>query len=186
MSRSSTRAHVFTCLLLTRDADDKRHSGRHLPVGALVPRAVLAQLVPVVAPKDDDGVLAEVEAIELGENAADLGIRVADAGVVAVDGFALHALWDRALFRDALVAANSPASLLANAGCRPAAAGIRRDGYRRHGTCPYRFGGTQGMWGLWKPTARKNGLSLISFITLTALSAIWPSSSPLSATSGDW
>ena len=41
------------------------------------------------------------------------------------------------------------------------------------------------MCGLWKPTARKNGLSLTSFITLTALSAIWPSRSLLSATSGD-
>ena len=60
---------LLACVLLARDADDERHSGRNLPIGALVPRAVLAQLIAVVAPKDDDGVLAEAEAIELGEDA---------------------------------------------------------------------------------------------------------------------
>src|SRR4051812_39083720 len=49
----------------------------------------------------------------------------------------------------------------------------------------YFFGATHGMCGLWKPTARKNGFSLISFNTLIAFSAIWPSRSLLSATSGD-
>src|SRR3954451_12748971 len=91
-------------VLLSRDADDKRHACGDFPVRALVPSAVLAELIAVVAPEDDQGVFAQAEAVELGDDAADLGVGVADAREIAVNGLALYLVGDRPVFGNALVA----------------------------------------------------------------------------------
>ena len=57
-------------------------------VGVLGPDAVVAEVVAVVAPEDDDGVLGEAGAVEFVEDPADLGVHVAEGGVVAVDELA--------------------------------------------------------------------------------------------------
>ena len=68
--------------------DDERDVGGDLVGGVLAPFAVVAEVVAVVTPEDDHGVLGEAGFIEGRDDAADLGVHVADGGAVAVDELA--------------------------------------------------------------------------------------------------
>ena len=50
----------------------------------------------MVAPKDDNGVLGQLESIKSGEQLAHLGVGVTDAGVIATDEIASHVVGYRA------------------------------------------------------------------------------------------
>ena len=50
----------------------------------LAPEVVLPQMPAVIAPKDNDGVIAEFQLIQSFEYPADLSVDIADAGIVAV------------------------------------------------------------------------------------------------------
>ena len=49
---------------------------------------MLAEVPTVVTPKDNDGILVEPEGFQLRHDAADLGVGVADGGVVSMPQFA--------------------------------------------------------------------------------------------------
>lgn len=68
--------------------DDEGDVGGDLVGGVLTPFAVVAEVVAVVSPEDDDGVLGEAGVIEGFHEAADLGVHEADGGAVAVDELA--------------------------------------------------------------------------------------------------
>ena len=70
---------------LRRDAgrdDQQRHAGALLEQAHLLPQAVLAHVVAVVAGEDDDRVVGQPEPIERVDDAADLRVHEADAGVI--------------------------------------------------------------------------------------------------------
>ena len=56
------------------------------------PEAVFAEEESVIAPEHDDRVVGEAEFVEGVDDLADLGVDVADAGVVGVAGFGLEFL----------------------------------------------------------------------------------------------
>ena len=59
---------------ITWVADDERHAGRVFVERTLLPEAVLAEVVAVVADEDDDGVLIQALLLELGQHQAELGV----------------------------------------------------------------------------------------------------------------
>lgn len=73
---------------LTGEGSDEEAAGGLFVVGVFVPEAVIVELPAVVAEEDDHGGIAEAFAVEGGEEAADEGIGVGDAGVVGADEFA--------------------------------------------------------------------------------------------------
>lgn len=97
------RVGVCTGVLHAGQRYDQRRMHIVFHVAVLSPRGVLAKLPTVVAPEDDDGVAAQIEAVELVEHASDLGIAVADAGVVAVLELAREVDRDGTGLGDALV-----------------------------------------------------------------------------------
>ena len=68
--------------------DQQRNARGCFEVGLLHPLAMLAQMVPVVAPKDDEGVLPQAEAVESCQQPADLRVHETDRRIVGADGFA--------------------------------------------------------------------------------------------------
>jgi len=68
--------------------DQEGHAGAFLKQALLLPEAVLAGEVAVVAREDDDRALGEAEAVEGVDDAADLGVHERDARVVALQRFA--------------------------------------------------------------------------------------------------
>ena len=75
--------------LESRGGDDERGAGALLEHGAFLPDAVVfAEVVAVIAPEDNDGVVGEREAVEFVEHASHLGIDERDAGIVSLEGFA--------------------------------------------------------------------------------------------------
>ena len=67
-----------------RRGDDEGDSSGEFVVVGFGPDALFAEVDAVVAPEDDDGVVRQAELIEFVEEAADLGVDVAHASVVAV------------------------------------------------------------------------------------------------------
>jgi hypothetical protein len=65
----------------------QRHAGALFKEAHLLPQAVLAHVVAVVAGEDDDRVVGQAQPVERVDHAADLRVHEADAGVVG-----LHAL----------------------------------------------------------------------------------------------
>ena len=85
----------------SRSADDERSSSALFEEGALLPDAVVfSEVVAVVAPEDDDGVVGESVFFESIEHASDLGVDEGDAGVVGLESLAASefveaVIWDR-------------------------------------------------------------------------------------------
>ena len=70
-------------------ANNERGSGSLFEEGTFLPDAIVfAEVVTVVAPEDDDGVVSETIFFESVEHATDLGIDKGDAGVVGLECFA--------------------------------------------------------------------------------------------------
>ena len=70
-------------------ADDERRAGGLLEERALLPDAVvLAEVIAVVAPKDDDGVVGQLEFIQCGHQSADLRVDKRDGRVVGLQRLA--------------------------------------------------------------------------------------------------
>ena len=84
VDKLSERSTLTAGGLLSGHADQERCAGGQFEVGVLVPEAVFAELPAMVAPQDDDGVIGEAFLLERIENESDLGVHVADSGVVAV------------------------------------------------------------------------------------------------------
>lgn len=72
----------------TGSRDDEGNVGGDFVGGMLAPFAVVAEVVAVVAPEDDDGVFGEAGFIECVDKVTDLRVHVADRGAIAVDEFA--------------------------------------------------------------------------------------------------
>jgi len=69
--------------------DDERDTRAALEERAgLGPLALLAELVAVVGDEDDGGVVAKAEAVEFGDDAAEVPIGPGDGGDVSADDFA--------------------------------------------------------------------------------------------------
>src|SRR3546814_6454273 len=73
-------------------------------IGVLVPDAMIAEVIAMIAPQYDDGVVGKPFAFERLENLADLDIDVGNAGIIAVQQLALQ-------FGRKLVAADVPRRL---------------------------------------------------------------------------
>src|SRR3954471_6137719 len=99
------RIGLFTDMLLTWHADHQRHASSNLPIGALIPSAMLAKLIAMVTPQDDDRIFAKPKAIELAHHFPDLGVGVTDTRKVTVNGFALFVLGNRAFLGNAFITA---------------------------------------------------------------------------------
>ena len=81
------RARLAVALRAGR-ANDERHAGALLEQGAgLRPLAPFTELVAVIAPEHDDGVRPQVEAVQFGEHAADVGVHVGSGREVGADHF---------------------------------------------------------------------------------------------------
>ena len=77
---------------ITRVADDERHAGRVFVKRTLLPEAVFAEVIPVVADEHHDGVLIETLLLELGQHQAELGVHEGHRGEVGLLGRALGIL----------------------------------------------------------------------------------------------
>src|SRR3546814_11928261 len=73
-------------------------------IGVLGPDAMVAEMIAMVAPQDDDGVVGKPFAFERFQHLADLDIDVGNAGIIAVQQLALQ-------FGRKLVAADVPRRL---------------------------------------------------------------------------
>ena len=71
-----------------RGDDQQRHAGTLLEQAHLLPQAVLAHVIAVVAGEDDDRVVGQAEPVERVDDAADLRVHEADAGVVCLPALA--------------------------------------------------------------------------------------------------
>ena len=78
-----------------RDADHEGHAGADAPTGEFLPVLLFAKMPAVVAPKNDDGVVAMRTFIEGIEHAAEHGVGEMDGGEVGLD-----ALFPLAVFLD--------------------------------------------------------------------------------------
>ena len=75
--------------LESRGADDEWSAGALFEHGSFLPDAIVfTEVVAVVAPEDDDGVIGELETVEFIEHTAHLGIDKRDAGIVGLQGLA--------------------------------------------------------------------------------------------------
>ena len=70
--------------------DNQGHAQRFVEGVLLSPEAVFAEEKSVIAPENDDGVVGEAEFGEGVDDLADLGVNVANAGVVCVTGLRLE------------------------------------------------------------------------------------------------
>ena len=77
---------------IARVTNDERYAGRVFVEGALLPEAVLAEVIPVVADEHHDGVLLEALLLQLGQHQAELGVHEAHRGKVGLLGGALGVL----------------------------------------------------------------------------------------------
>lgn len=78
---------TFAWVSHARIADDERRSKRFLEEGVFAPDGVFTEVPSVVAPKNDDGILAQIQFVEAIEDTTDLGVSVTHAGsVVLADG----------------------------------------------------------------------------------------------------
>ena len=68
--------------------DEQRHAGAFFEDALFLPESVFTGVIAVVAGEDDDRALREAEAVEGGDDAADLDIHKTDTGVVALEGVA--------------------------------------------------------------------------------------------------
>ena len=68
-----------------RGLDDQRGVHRRLETAVLAPEGMLAQVPAVVAPQDDNRVVAQIQPIKFVQQLANLGVGVAHTGVIAVD-----------------------------------------------------------------------------------------------------
>ena len=91
---------VFFAAGDARRFDDQRGVHRGLEAAVLAPECMLAQVPAVVAPKYDDCVVGQAEAVELVEQLADLGVGIAHAGVIAVNQIAGRIIGERAFGRN--------------------------------------------------------------------------------------
>ncbi len=107
-----------------RRSNDERDSGVELEVAGFGPKALLSEVVAVITPKNDQGVLEHVVCLQCGDDLADLSVEVADASEVAVthlsDLFGCGLL----LLRDG--AKNLGALMKGDFGCVGGAGGIER------------------------------------------------------------
>ena len=81
--------------------DHEGNPGGLFVVGVFAPHRVVAEVPAVVAPKHDDRLLGQGEPVQFIQHFSQLGIHVADRGVITVDEGALEILRQIALFRDA-------------------------------------------------------------------------------------
>ena len=73
----------------SRGSDDERSASAFFEEGAFLPNAeMLAEVVAMVAPQDDDGVVGELQTVERIEHATDLRINEGNAGAVGLQGLA--------------------------------------------------------------------------------------------------
>ena len=98
-----------------------------LEVGVLVPEAVVAEVVAVIAPQHDYGSLAQAEPLEFGHHAPHLRIGIAGGGVVGADQLERLLVGNRALLGDIGVGAQ-----LARIVQRDFRRALRREGVVRH------------------------------------------------------
>ena len=79
----------FSSVLLTlhtwRETDDERRKGGAFPEGVFLEGVFFAEVVTVVGPENDDGVVAVRARFKGVEDLADLGVHEGDAGEVALD-----------------------------------------------------------------------------------------------------
>mgnify|MGYP006135182859 CR=1 FL=1 len=71
-------------------SDNQGHAQRFVKGVLLSPEAVFAEEKSVIAPENDDGVVGEAEFGEGVDDLADLGVNIADAGVVGMAGLGLE------------------------------------------------------------------------------------------------
>ena len=82
---------AFAGGLLAGGGDDQRDAGGFFEDALLLPEAaVLAEVIAVVAVEDDDGFVAELEAVEGVEQLADLLVHEGDRGEIGLAGLALQ------------------------------------------------------------------------------------------------
>ena len=77
---------------VARIADDERHAGRIFVERALLPEAVFAEVVAVVADEDHDRILIQALLLELGQHLSELGVHEAHRSQVSLLGRALGVL----------------------------------------------------------------------------------------------
>lgn len=68
-------------------ADDERGRERTFEDRVIAEGAVVVETESVVAPENDEGVVGQAEGVEFGEQLADLGVNVGNAGKVGVAEF---------------------------------------------------------------------------------------------------
>ena len=100
----------------TRCDDDQRDARRLFVVGVLAPHAVIAEMPAVVAPQHDDRVLRQTGLVESRDHSPQLGIHIADGGVVAVDQGTLRVVGNRPVGGHVLVVPQLTAELWSVAG----------------------------------------------------------------------
>ena len=74
--------------LLSGSNNDQRDFRGYFVGGVLTPFAVVAEVVSVISPEDDDGVLGKTVFFKALNQSSDLRVHVADAGAVAMNEFA--------------------------------------------------------------------------------------------------
>src|SRR5690606_15434116 len=84
-----------------RPCKDQRDARRLLHIGVLGPDAMIAEMIAMIAPQDDDRIIRKPFAFERLQHLADLDVDIGNAGIIAVQQLALE-------FRRKLVAANVP------------------------------------------------------------------------------
>ena len=67
--------------------DDERHAGAAFKEVTLLPQAVVAEVIAVVAEEHDDGVIVELEFFQAIEHAAEAGVHQGGGGVIGADDF---------------------------------------------------------------------------------------------------
>ena len=82
-----------------RVANDQRYPGRLLEQASLLPQAVLAEVIAVIAGKDDDCAVGQAQTFQRSENAAELGVHERGRSVIGLDRVAPQAVVHLVLFR---------------------------------------------------------------------------------------
>ena len=102
----------------TGSDDEEGDAGGFFKEAALVPKVVFAQMPAVVGGEDDDRVVGQLQAVEGGENATDLGIDIADTGEITADsGAALLGSGGDVVAGDGGLRAGRGMSASSSAGC---------------------------------------------------------------------
>ena len=66
--------------------DQSEHARRLLVQAHFLPQVVFAKVVSVITAEHDDGIVAELKALEFVENPANLGVHEGDGGIVGAVG----------------------------------------------------------------------------------------------------